>query len=293
MLEITCSIVLYQNPIEEVRKAIESFLKCTRNIKLYLVDNSEDDSRRYEFVYPRTEYIYTGRNLGFGSGHNLAIKKCIGNSAFHLILNPDVEFEPGTLEQIYAFMNTRSEIGLVMPKVLYRSGDTQFLCRMLPAPRDLFMRRFFPGPVKTLFKSFMDKYELRHKDYDSIMEIPNLCGCFMFVRTDVFEKIGCFDEQYFLYFEDTDLCRRINEEYQTIYYPIVSVIHGYARASYKNAKLLVCHVRSGVQYFNKWGWFRDERRIAANNLVSEGGYQPALRQQGNMAVDGNMLSVSR
>jgi len=268
MLEITCSIVLFRNPVEEVRKAIESFLSCTSNIKLYLVDNSCEDSLRYKFNYPRTEYIFTGRNLGFGAAHNLAIKKCIGNSKFHLILNPDVEFEQGTVEKIFEFMENRKSIGLVMPKVLHRSGDIQFLCRMLPAPVDLIMRRFLPEPVKFLFRKLLDRYELKHQDYNSIMEIPNLCGCFMFVRTEVFRKIGLFDEQYFLYFEDTDLCRRINEKYQTVYYPKVSVVHGYARASYKNLKMLSYHLTSSVKYFNKWGWFRDAHRMTVNNLLS-------------------------
>ncbi|MBA4166755.1 MAG: glycosyltransferase family 2 protein [Chitinophagaceae bacterium] len=269
MLEITCSIVLFRNPVEEVRKTIESFLSCTRNIKLYLVDNSGEDSLRYAFNYPRTEYIFTGRNLGFGAAHNLAIKKCIGKSNFHLILNPDIEFDMGTIEQIFQFMANRKEIGLVMPKVLYRSGDIQFLCRMLPAPADLIVRRFVPAPVKFLFKNLLDRYELKHRDYNSIMEIPNLCGCFMFVRTEVFETIGMFDEQYFLYFEDTDLCRRIHEQYRTVYYPKVSVIHGYARASYKDTKMLAHHLISSVRYFNKWGWFKDSRRILANNLLSQ------------------------
>lgn len=270
MLQITCSIVLFRNPVQQVRKAIESFLSCTGNIKLYLVDNSGEDSRRYEFIHPRIEYIFTGKNIGFGAAHNLAIKKCLNTSSFHLILNPDIEFEPGTIEQIFRFMRQRTEIGLVMPKVLYPTGDLQFLCRRLPSPMDLVLRRFSPKPVKFLFRNVLDRYELKHKNYDDIMDIPNLCGCFMFVRIDVFKKIGLFDEQYFLYFEDTDLCRRINEHYRTVYYPQVSVIHQYARASYKNTKMLLHHLNSSVKYFNKWGWFRDSRRFIANRILSNG-----------------------
>lgn len=264
MFDISCSIVLYRNPVSEVRKAVESFLSCNLNTKLFLVDNSPEDSMRYEFQSPRIEYIFTGRNLGFGAGHNLAIRKCIGQSRFHLILNPDVEFGEGTISAILQFMSTRKQVGLVMPKVLYRSGDIQFQCKLLPSPADLFVRRFVPGPVKFLFRSVLDRYELKHHDYNSIMEIANLSGCFMCVRTDVFRKVGLFDEQYFLYFEDTDLSRRINEHYQTVYYPRVSVVHGYRRASHRVPVLFMHHLLSSVKYFNKWGWFVDSRRVALN-----------------------------
>ena len=276
MFEVTCSIVLYRNPAEQVRKAVESFLHCSGKIKLYLVDNSGEDTLRYEFIHPRIEYIFTGENLGFGAGHNLAIKKSLGESRFHLILNPDVEFKEGTIEQIFDFMKQRSDIGLVMPKVIYPSGQLQFLCRKLPAPADLIVRRFCPKPLKYFFKRLLDRYELKHMDYDSIMQIPNLCGCFMFVRTAVFEQVGMFDERFFLYFEDTDLCRRINEYYRTVYYPTVSVIHTYSRASYRDRKMLMHHLVSSIQYFNKWGWFNDSKRNLINNALGKSTWSVAV-----------------
>jgi GT2 family glycosyltransferase len=120
----------------------------------------------------------------------------------------------------------------------------------------------------------LSAYELRHKDYNSIMEVPNLSGCFMFVRTEVFSKVGLFDERYFLYLEDTDLCRRINEHYRTVYYPVESIIHGYRRESYKSFKLLAYHLRSSIQYFNKWGWFNDRKRALINQAVNSTKVKP-------------------
>ncbi|MEO5562136.1 MAG: glycosyltransferase family 2 protein [Chitinophagaceae bacterium] len=267
MIEISCSIVLFNNKAEEIRKTVESFLNCTRDIHLYLVDNSPEDDLRYEFDSPRIEYIFTGRNLGYGTAHNLAIEKAQGYSKYHLILNPDVDFNPDILEALYKFMEQRDDIGLVMPKVLYRNGEMQHLCKQLPSPADLFLRRFLPGKMKLLFKNLMARYELKNKDYNSIMDIPNLSGCFMFVRTKVFAEVGFFDEQYFLYFEDTDLCRRINEYYRTVYYPRVSIVHGYSKASYKSFRLMRYHLKSSVKYFNKWGWFHDRKRILINRSV--------------------------
>lgn len=278
MLDISCSIVLYHNSVEEIRKPIESFLNCSKRVKLYLVDNSADDSLRYQFIHPQIEYLFTGKNLGYGAGHNLAIERAMGHSLYHIILNPDIEFSSEILDGLFSFMQMNKDIGLVMPKILYKSGELQYLCKQLPSPTDLFLRRFIPGPVKFIFKKLLEAYELRHRDYNTIMEVPNLSGCFMFVRTEVFSKVGLFDERYFLYLEDTDLCRRINEYYRTVYYPIESIIHGYRKASYKSFRLLRYHLKSSIQYFNKWGWFNDKKRALINKAIGQASIQPIFNE---------------
>jgi GT2 family glycosyltransferase len=292
MTDITCSIVLFHNPAEEVRKAIESFLNCNRNIKLYLVDNSSDDLLRYQFISPQLEYIFNGRNLGYGAGHNLAIQKAIGKSKYHLVLNPDVEFRPEILDSLFEFMELNKEAGLVMPKVFYKNGQIQYLCKKLPSPSDLFLRRFLPGRLQSFFKKYLEEYELKHKNYNSIMEVPNLSGCFMFIRTEVFSNVGMFDERYFLYLEDTDLCRRINEDYRTVYFPKVSIVHGYSKASYKSFKLMKFHLQSSIKYFNKWGWFKDIKRIAINYSVLGNAYIPKLKKEKTAPVQApNLLTA--
>jgi GT2 family glycosyltransferase len=274
MIDISCSIVVFHNPVKEIKNAINSFLAGTSNVKLYLVDNSVDDNLRFTFdsFSPLVEYIYNGKNLGYGSAHNIAIQKTINSSRYHLVLNPDVEFDATVLNRLIKLMEQNPDIGLVMPKILYPNGSMQYLCKMLPSPAHLFLRRFIPGPLKVLFKKTLDKYELRNKDYNSIMETPNLSGCFMFIRTSVFNEVGMFDERFFLYMEDTDLCRRINERYKTIYYPIVSIIHGYGKASYKNFRIMKLHLKSSVKYFNKWGWFNDKERGAVNTITISSSY---------------------
>lgn len=294
MIDISCSIVLFHNPISEITKAINSFLNCTKHVKLFLVDNSSDDSFRYVFNSQRIEYIYNGRNLGYGAAHNIAVKKAVGESRYHLILNPDVEFDPSVINRLFKFMEQHQDIGLIMPKILYSNGDMQYLCKILPSPVDLLIRRFVPGPVKFLFKKMLDTYELKNKDYDSIMETPNLSGCFMFIRTKVFTEVGLFDERYFLYLEDTDLCRRINERYKTLYYPRVSIIHGYCKASYKSFRLMKLHVTSSIKYFNKWGWFNDKKRGVINRSILNNSYMVRKQQHvlsGVSTVSNDSLTI--
>lgn len=78
------------------------------------------------------------------------------------------------------------------------------------------------------------------------------------------EKVGGFDERFFMYAEDLDLCRRIGEVSKTMFYPGVSIYHEYEKGSYKNRKLLKYHICSVVKYFNKWGWIFDGKRAATN-----------------------------
>ena len=96
------------------------------------------------------------------------------------------------------------------------------------------------------------------------MNIPILSGCFMFLRTEALEKVGLFDEQFFMYMEDFDLNRRIHRAYKTIFFPEAVVVHEYQKASYKNIKLLKAHIKSAIYYFNKYGWFFDKERKKVN-----------------------------
>jgi GT2 family glycosyltransferase len=156
-----------------------------------------------------------------------------------------------------------------MPKVLYPSGEIQYLCKMLPNPFDLLGRRFLPGILKKPFKKQMDAYECRQLNYDQIMDVPNLSGCFMFMRTEVLKKVGLFDPRFFMYLEDTDLCRRIGMHYRTVYYPEVQIVHAYEKASYRFNKLLFYHIQSAFFYFNKWGWFIDKVRTQKNAATKQ------------------------
>ena len=269
---LNISIVLYHNKEGQIKKAIESVLNTDLNITLYLVDNSATDSlRELERIDKRIVYIFNNSNLGFGKAHNIALKRTIEeNIPYHLVLNPDVYFEGGVLEELYNFMENNPDVGLVMPKVLYPDGTLQYLCKLLPTPLDLFGRRFLNfGFFKKIVEKRNEIYELRFTGYDKIMEVPYLSGCFMFIRTEVLKKVGLFDERFFMYLEDTDLSRRIHRVSKTVYYPDVFIYHEYGKGSYKNSKLLKYHLDSAIKYFNKYGWFFDKERDEINNKTLE------------------------
>lgn len=270
MSHINISIVLYKNNSEVLKKAISSCLSSTLLNKLYLIDNSPNDSLKdLARLDSRIIYIFNNANLGFGKAHNIAMRKSIEeNIPYHLVLNPDVYFEKGVLEELHDFMENNQDIGLVMPKVLYPDGSLQYLCKLLPTPWDLFMRRFFKlGFLKKMLDKRNEIYELRFTGYDKIMEVPYLSGCFMFLRVDALKKVGLFDERFFMYLEDTDLTRRIYKVAKTVYYPYVHIYHEFGKGPHKSLRLLYYNIVSGIKYFNKWGWFLDKERESINYIT--------------------------
>lgn len=265
---ITASIVTYNNSIDDLNKVVNSFFDTSLNVKLFIIDNSPTNKLITFFSSDRIEYTFNNANIGFGAGHNIGIRKSIEiKSKYHLILNPDVEFERGTLEKLVNFLNINIDVGIVSPKTIYPNGTLQYLCRLLPTPFDFFIKRFVPKILIPLFKNRSDRYEFRDRDYNKQMNIPFLSGCFMLIRTKIFSKTGIFDEKIFMYTEDIDLCRRILKYYKTVYFPDAIITHVYERGSAKNLKLLYISIKSAIYYFNKWGWFWDKDREIINQEI--------------------------
>ncbi|MGL5086872.1 MAG: glycosyltransferase [Clostridium sp.] len=254
--DITASIVTYQTKISELDKVINSFFNTELNVKLYISDNSPtDELKEYlkKLNNDKIEYNFNNYNGGYGWGHNKIITKILNKSKYHLILNPDIYYKVGVLENLYSYMEKNIDVGNVMPLVKYPDGKIQYLCKRNPKPLDIFLRVFCP--IKSMVDKRNYKYEMRDSDYNKIMNVEILSGCFMFIRNEVFAKVGMFDDKFFMYFEDFDLSRRIHEKYKTIFYPYIEIVHEHAREAHKSKKMLFLAMKSAIKYFNKWGWF--------------------------------------
>ncbi len=268
---ITASIVIYNSGREELAAVLGCCHACAAD-RIYVVDNGPDgDLRDFSAgLSPRVEYIHGHGNVGYGAGHNIAIRLSrAAGSDYHVVVNPDISFEPGTLELLAGFMDANPDVGLAMPKVIYPGGETQYLCKLLPSPADLIFRRFLaplPGADRR-----NDMYELRGMDYGRThFGVPSLSGCFMFFRTSALERLDGFDERFFMYMEDVDLCRRTHAVARTAFFPGAVVRHDYRKGSYNSSKLLKYHMTSAVKYFNKWGWMFDGGRKALNRRFTAG-----------------------
>jgi len=263
--QISACIVLYKNDRNVLLDAINSFLNTNQLIKLFLVDNSPTDCLKNIIDDARVEYVFNPTNPGFGAAHNIAIEQAIlQDSKYHLVLNPDVYYDEGVLEELISFMEANPKVGNVMPKVLYPNDEIQFLCKLLPTPYDWIGRRF--NPFKRMVERRNNLFELKFTNYNQIIEAPYLSGCFMFLRVDALKKIGFFDDEIFMYGEEADLCRRlIDGGFKTIFYPKVQIYHHFEKGSHKSWRLTKIGIQSAIYYFNKWGWFFDKRRKTINS----------------------------
>ncbi|WP_231458841.1 MULTISPECIES: glycosyltransferase [unclassified Pedobacter] len=259
------SIVLFKNEYNEVKKAILSFIQRSSYTSLYLIDNSPDDRlKNLKDIGERIVYIHNPHNPGFGSSHNVAIEMSISKgNQFHFIINPDIHFDDNVVETMIDFMGNDQSIGMMMPKVLNENGSLQNLPKLLPTPMSIVWRKL--GAPRIFYSNFINKYELRFVPTDRIYNAPVLSGCFTLLNLAAIKEVGMYDDRFFMYFEDWDLSRRMHARYKTVYFPTVSVYHGYESGANKSAKLFKIFLNSAFSYFNKWGWLFDKERGEINS----------------------------
>ncbi len=262
---MNASIVLYNSKWEQVEKIVNTLLASLVIENIYLIDNSQTQDARFKMDNPRVIYLFLGKNVGYGTAHNIALRESlVAGVAYHLVVNADIEFEPSALQELEAYMTAHPQVGQLMPKVIYPNGEIQYLCKLLPTPWDLFIRRFVPQCWRKIHTA---QFELHASEYNKIMNVPYLSGCFMLLSTEVLQQVGLFDERFFMYPEDIDMTRRIHRKYQTVFYPNVTIIHNHEKASYKNIKMLWVHIVNICRYFNKWGWLCDKERTEINKMT--------------------------
>ncbi len=271
---LNISLVLYKPDWGEVVPLLLELVRVRCLSHIYLIDNSPEDAtalwqsyakRNTGKAWSRIEYRFVGENIGYGRGHNRALRESIYSGvAFHLVLNTDIVVRAEDIDALCAFMESEPLVGQVMPRVVYPDGTTQYLCKLLPTPFDVFGRRFLPRRWTARRNA---RYELRMFGYDRPLNVPYLSGCFMLLRTKAAFEARLFDERYFLYPEDIDLTRTIHRNYLTLYYPAVTVVHRHKQGSYHSLRLLWVHIVNLCRYFNKWGWWYDPERRAFNRQV--------------------------
>ncbi len=284
-MTITASVVTYNHHLLEFEPVLRSLFASPVDI-IYVIDHSdsmlelkaemqefarrvlkgEPELRRKAEAGFRLIYLPHDNN-GYGGGHNVALREAMKEgSRYHLVVNPDVWFGPEVMPKLIKYMEEHPDVGQIMPKVLYPNGEIQRLAKMLPTPLDLIGRLCIPHFI---IKRRNALFELKQSGFTKILNVPFLSGCFMFLRMSAVDEVGMFDEQFFMYAEDIDLTRRIHKKYKTLYYPCVSIYHTFTRGSRKSLRLLLIHILSIIQYFNKWGWIKDEERKIINRNVMQ------------------------
>lgn len=182
--------------------------------------------------------------MGFGANHNAAFRR--NRAYYYCVLNPDVRFTSDPFATLIGDLNER--IGLIAPNVVGSSGQRQCTARRLPAPWQLLRRCFY----------------FHREDYSITTGLVNadwVAGMFMLIPSTVYESIGGFDENYFLYYEDVDLCTRLRlRGWAVCLDPMVTIVHDGNYASHRSLKYLIFHLRSMFKFLTS-SVYRQARKI--------------------------------
>mgnify|MGYP001208465087 CR=1 FL=1 len=269
---ISCGVVCYETPHAQLRELLQSLLISIWRLQaiqpaisttIFVIDNSTNESdlklvcaeqqELLKIESIKIRYVGGHGNIGYGAAQNLAIAST--NSDLHLILNPDVIVEAGALEESIKVFSSNPSVVLLSPRAQNDKGQKQYLCKRFPSVLTLLVRGFMPKYLQGLFKIRLGHYEMREIPEAGVTEdIPLISGCFMFSNTSLLRDIGGFDEGYFLYFEDFDLSVRLSRLGQIVHAPGVRIVHSGGGASRKGLKHVGYFFKSGIRFFNKYGW---------------------------------------
>lgn len=268
MVDISIVIVNYKMR-EDIDVCLSSVFRelgeTDLKIAIHVVDNSQNVDGVKEMIegkYSRVQYIDSGGNIGFGAAQNIGLKK--EKAKYYLILNPDVEFIEGqnTLVRMVKFMEANKEVGIAGPKNLNIDGSVQLSCARNFGIFDQIARRLELDKKSKYFKRKVDSYLMRDFAHNRTIDVDWIIGSFMFVRNELFEKIGYFDDRFFMYFEDCDICRRSWEaKFRVKYIHDIIVKHKHKRDSAGEHPFISplvnrvtrIHLKSWFKYTLKWG----------------------------------------
>lgn len=258
---LAVSIVTYNVSDEELRKVLLTLLKCEEICRIDIIDNSRNQSTELivdSFSNQKINYIPSD-NIGYGAANNISIKKSLelGNVDFHLVMNSDIVFEPKVITELIKIMSSDPSIGLTIPMVTDINGREESSYHPLPSPMDLISRRFLP---QKWVKKRLARFNILVEGKSAPIEAPYIYGCFMMLSCEALKNVGLFDERFFMYPEDIDLSRRINQKYKTLVIPTVSIVHYHRKESSKSLKMLWIHIYNIIKYFNKWGWIKSNKQ---------------------------------
>jgi len=234
-----CLASIYQNP-------------PASEFEVILINNSPNDTGWQPVVeqYPQAICIENKRNLGFASANNQGFSESRGQRT--LFLNPDAILKPGAIEHMAEFLDAHPDVGIVGPRVLNSDGTIQMSCRRFPTlwtglfNRYSLLSRWFPR------NRFTRRYLMTDFDHDSTMEVDWVSGCCMMVPQNVFEEAGRFDENYFLFNEDVDLCRSVWQKgYRVMYEPAAEVVHQITTSHGKTDPRAIIKRHLGMSYYFK------------------------------------------
>ena len=241
------SIILIEyNSLDEIANCISSLRECVHDDyeiivssnSLYTLDNKEKARARF----PGVKWSFNERNGGFAYGMNEGLK--VANGDVLIVMNPDVQLKSG-LQPMIEYLQAHEEVGIIAPKIVDSEGVIQDSFRDFITPWGFVSRQI--GRMK-------DNGELHVKDYDKPVPSDWVIGAFMMCRRDFYEKVGGLSDDYFMYCEDMDWCKRAHlAGYDVVYFPETAIEYKGTRAARKSWKYSKIFLNSLFTYWKKYG----------------------------------------
>ncbi len=259
-MKITFVTVCYRTP-ELIRMLLLGVQKANFSFsyEYILVNNDPSDGTRamVEECFPWVTYIDAPGNVGFGAGNNIAFARAQGE--YIMLMNPDLTVFPGEMEKLIAYADAHTDIGLCGPQLLNPNRTLQRTFTRFPTICIPLYRRTIFGKT-TQGKKAIEFYFMQDVDATIAQPVHVLFGAAILIRATALKDIGFFDEQFFMYFEDTDLCRRAWEKgWKVFYAPIACFVHYHQRESDVKRFWQILtnrvsreHIKSAVKYFWKY-----------------------------------------
>ena len=235
---------------------------CLEMVKTMFLPSAEDINQpklpiEKPLIIPPIKTIAAPNNDGFAVGNNLGIKQASGK--YVMILNPDIAIVPAALEKMHRFMEENPKVGVIGPKLINPDGSVQYSCRRFPGFLTPLYRRTIFGKLP-FSKNPISHYLMKDSDHNLIQDADWLFGACLLIRKSVLDQVGLFDQRFFMYFEDLDLCRRIwAAGFSVVYFSEVELVHYHQRLSAERGGILGLfsrggriHFASGVKYFIKY-----------------------------------------
>ena len=220
--------------------------------EVIVVDNASTDGSAEAIAekYPQVRLIRRTDNLGFAGGNNLAAREARGE--FLLLLNPDTVVLERAIEKVVAFARGRRDAGIVGGRTFFPDGSLNYTsCHGRPTPWSLLC---MGTGISTILRGsrLFDPESLGGWERDSVREVDAVTGCFLLIRRPLWQELGGFDEQFFMYGEETDLCLRAwKAGHRSLICPDATLIHYGGKSERTRADKMIKLFRAKSQLFDK------------------------------------------
>jgi len=226
-------IILNWNTKDFLRNCLRSLEECAISYKkeIIVVDNaSTDDSvAMVKKNFPSVKIIQNKENTGFAKGNNIGIKQSSGR--YVCIVNSDVTIRRECFNQLIQHMDTHPTIGIIGPTIFWPDLTVQGTCRKFPGLWNNFCEHFYLNRLFPKYSFFSGEHMFPSFDHKTTKNVDCLVGCFLMIRKKTLEDVGLFDEQFFIYSEEIDLCKRFWKKGWVVkFFPTDGAIH-HGRAS--------------------------------------------------------------